>query len=344
MYPITNINHALDVATDWGIDPSATYPIKILCAPVMCTNSENFSYTANVDFSKFDLVLLSDIEYQSHRDIHHWINKSGIKNYLLAIGGYDSSVVLQLNEVYRPWWAFNLVNYNNAQPIENTNPQYIFDCLLGARRPHRDFAMLCLQQTKLIDSSIATYRDFFTGGIVDHQTQEFAEMFPECKLEFPYVSPNLDPAWEVDGTLDNSISYLVPWNIYQQCQYSIVCETLGTGGDFFMSEKTAKMMFAGRIFLMFSNQHFLKNLKNLGFETFHSVIDESYDNEPLDFARFDAVKEQMIWLSKQNYNQVFDRLKPVLIHNQHRILELQREKRKQMKEMFDYKLKSCLMR
>lgn len=344
MYPITNISHAIDVAADWGIDPSATYPIKILCAPVMCTDLENFSYTADVDFSQFDLVLLSDIEYQSHNDIQHWISKRGIKNYLLAIGGYDPSVVLQPNEIYRPWWAFNLVNFNQARPIENTNPQFVFDCLLGARRPHRDFAMLSLQQTTLIKSSIVTYRDFFLGNLVNNQTQEFANMFRGYKLEFPYVSPNLDPSWEVTDNLNNSISHLVPWNIYRQCRYSIVCETLGTGSDFFMSEKTAKVLLAGRIFLMFGNRHFLKNLKKLGFETFSSVIDEGYDDEELDYKRFRAVKHRMNWLRKQDYNQIFDKLKPVLAHNQNRLLELQQEKRKQMQDMLDHKLKSCLMR
>lgn len=338
MYTINNINQSFDVAADWGLDENNSYPIKILCVPALCTQVNNFAHQ-QINFTDYDLVIISDIEYFRQSEIHQWIKENNIKDYLLALGGLHPNTTLQSNEIYRPWWSFNLLKFNQLE-YSNCSPEFDFDCLLGARRPHRDFAMLAMQHTGLIDTSIVTYRDFFHGAQIDHQSQEFAGMFPEQTLNFPYVSPNLNPTWEINRPLNHSISPFVPWNIYHRCRYSIVCETLGTGDCFFMSEKTAKAMFAGRIFLMFSNRNFLKNLKELGFETFDSVIDESYDSNPLDFARFSAITEQMKWLSKQNYQHVVDKLSPVIKHNQNRLLELQKEKRHEMQRLLDYKLNS----
>ena len=338
MYPITNISHSFNVADDWGLDSQALYPIKIICVPALCTQAGHFAHQ-QVNFSDYDLVVISDIEYFRQREIHQWIKEAGIKNYVLALGGLHPETDLLPNELYRPWWSFNLLRFNQQQH-SNQEPCFDFDCLLGARRPHRDFAMLAMQQTGLIDTSIVTYRDFFQGAIVNHQNQEFADMFPDQTLNFPYVSPNLNPGWEVNSNLTRSISPFVPWNIYNRCRYSIVCETQGTGDAFFLSEKTAKAIFAGRVFLMFSNTNFLANLRKLGFETFGSVIDESYDSNPLDFERFTSVMEQMEQLSKQDYRQVMTKLQPVIEHNRNRLLDLQKEKRCEMQRLIDHKLNS----
>lgn len=342
MYPVTNLSHTFDVAADWGIDVNASYHIKIICVPAMCTQPGHFAYK-QIDFSKYDLVVISDIEYFRQREIHQWITESGITNYVLAIGGMHPETVLRPNELYRPWWSFNLIKYNQFQ-VNTQEPQFDFDCLLGARRPHRDFAMLAMQHTGLIDSSIVTYRDFFQGARVDHQSQEFAEMFPDLKLNFPFVSNNLDPRWEVDRKMDYSISPFVPWNIFNQCRYSIVTETLGTGDGFFMSEKTGKAVYSGRVFLMFSSCNFLSRFRSLGFETFGSVIDESYDNNPLDFARFTAVMEQMKFLSQQNYRSVMAKLQPVIDHNRNRLFELQLQSQQDMQKLLDHKLNSLRIR
>lgn len=336
MYPITNISRSFDVAADWGLH--GTYPIKIICAPAMCTKPGHFAYQ-QVDFSDYDLVVISDIEYFRQQEIHQWIQEQGIENYVLAIGGLHPETSLLPNELYRPWWSFNILGLNQPQHSDR-EPQFDFDCLLGARRPHRDFAMLAMQHTGLVNSSIATYREFFQGHTINLQNQEFADMFPAQSLNFPYVSPNLNPAWEVNRTLDHSISPFVPWEIYNRCRYSIVCETLGTGDCFFMSEKTAKALYAGRVFLTFSNCNFLAGLQHLGFETFGSVIDESYDRNPLDFERFTLIMEQMVELSKQDYHKVMSKLRPVTEHNRNRLFELQKEKRCEMQRLLDHKLNS----
>ena len=79
MYPVTNISHSFDVAADWGI--SGTYPIKIICVPAMCTRNGHFAYQ-QFNFSDYDLVVISDIEYFRQSEIHQWIKEEGIENDL----------------------------------------------------------------------------------------------------------------------------------------------------------------------------------------------------------------------------------------------------------------------
>jgi hypothetical protein len=148
------------------------------------------------------------------------------------------------------------------------------------------------------------------------------------------VSPHLDPAWEVAQNINNQISFIVPERIYQRTYYSILTETLGTGGGFFMSEKSIKALFAKRIFVLFGNQHHLKRLRDQGFQTFGSVIDESYDNSPLDFERFDLAMQQVVYLSQQDPVAVQNQLQSVLDHNHARLLEMVPEVKHQMQQLF----------
>jgi len=171
----------------------------------------------------------------------------------------------------------------------------------------------------MLDSNIVTYRDFFIGNVTNHQSQEFANLYPTTKLNFPYTSPNLKPEWEVSDQLSNSISSQIPYEIYKQCYYSVITETLGTGSTFFFSEKAAKAMFAQRLFVSFSNANYLRELRKLGFETFGDVVDESFDSDVLDFSRFARTVEQIKMLANENPKLVLEKVQYTLQHNHHQL-------------------------
>ena len=324
-----------DASADWNLDPSFSVDLetalaqslKIAVLPVFYNVEYDFAYNQklkDLDLSKFDLVLLSDIEYRTVSSISEWANQQGIKKYLLAVGGtHDHEVLDQSFMIYRPWWSYNLMRLNQYQDTNLENKPFLFDALLGARRPHRDYAMLSFQRTGLLDQSIVTYRDFFQGAQFDHHNEQITKKFNGIELIWPYVSENLDPSWEVSDQLTYSISPFVPWKIYQNSWYSVVCETNGVGRTFFMSEKTTKPLFARRLFLMFSTPNFLTNLKKLGFETFDTVVDESYDQVLEPITRFSMVQEQLKQLSLENPQAVYKKINPILEHNYHTLINLQ---------------------
>jgi hypothetical protein len=155
--------------------------------------------------------------------------------------------------------------------------------------------MLGLQQSGLLKQSIVTYRDLFVGHWIDQTPERVARLFGDTTLQYPYVSPHLTPAWEVKQNMDNSVSGLVPWEIYNRTWFSVVCETLGKDRVFLSAEKTAKCFQARRLFVVFAIQGFLQQYRDWGFETFGDVIDESYDAEPDDVVRWSQAFEQVQW-------------------------------------------------
>lgn len=347
LYPVYDpCKNVLDSAKDWGhgcLESTNDYdlvmrqPFKVAAVRVLFNEPNVYAYdpaVGNVDWSAFDLVLLSDQEYFTPSQVRSWAEKTGIKNYLFAAGGLTEGDPLDpAREIHRPHFVNVFLERNVYQDTSALSKPYMFDAMLGARRPHRDWAMLAMTRSGLLNSSVVTYRSGFPGEVIDSQSQEFAEKFQGTELLWPYVSPNLDPAWEVPN-VSNKISCVTPNGIYQNTWYTLTCETLSTGSTFYLSEKTVKAMFNKRIFVVFGPQNFLSNLKKLGFETFGSFIDESYDQEPLDDVRYTKAMLQVMrlaWLEDPVH--VHQTLQYVLDRNYERLHSLQVQYQWDMREM-----------
>ena len=331
-------------ATEWGFDyseivdlPTAlAQPTRIAILPVHYNNPKNFAYRSefdNLDLTLFDLVVFHDIEFRRQTELIEWIATTGVKNWLLCIGGLHANETLDPRTVYRPTWSFTFLQWTPPREDFPLERPFLFDSLCGARREHRDYVMLALLKSGLLDKSLATYRDIFVGNYFTKTPNRVKEEFPDQQLIWPYVSPNLDPAWEVKEQLDNSISGIAPWEIYNRCYYSILLETLCIGDCFLMAEKIGKCLYARRLFVHFGTAHWLEKLRLFGFQTFSSVLDESYDNINDDIKRWQAAFEQVKWLSNQNHTELLQKVKPILDHNHARLYAFRQEKFDEMRAM-----------
>jgi hypothetical protein len=290
----------------------------------------------NIDLRDFDLVLISDPEYFPLHQIREWIADHDWKNTALAIGGWrpDQPPLLD-TELYRPYYIRRFLDINNFQDTLTNSKPFVFEALLGARRPHRDYVMRALDRSGLLTQSIVTYRDCFPGALIDQSTQHVDSIFPVTPLQWPYVSPHLNTAWEVSAHINNQISFQSPTEIYRRCWYTINCETLGTGSGFFLSEKTIKAMYNARIFVVFAPQNFLRNLRDLhDFATFDGIIDESYDRESDDYRRYLLAMQQLFrlaWFEDPvlTYQCSQDRLQ----RNQQRLVEVENKRRWDMRDL-----------
>jgi hypothetical protein len=66
---------------------------------------------------------------------------------------------------------------------------------------------------------------------------------------------------------------------------------------------------------MIANRYSLAALRELGFQTFGSIIDESYDEIEGIYNRQMAAMEQIKWLCQQDQSSILGRCRDIVDHN-----------------------------
>ena len=105
---------------------------------------------------------------------------------------------------------------------------------------------------------------------------------------------------------------------YDNTHFSIVAETLVEAPEIFVTEKTFKPMAFYHPFVVMAQARHLKYLRDMGFETFDNLFDESYDNIEdwtqrlaalvATIKNFDPVPHNQLTLQKleHNHNRFYD--------------------------------------
>lgn len=193
-----------------------------------------------------------------------------------------------------------------------------FDALLGAQRIHRDFVFDWVNNHSLNDQVLMTYYNNIHTRLDNN---------PNFVMESEGVEiiPNLKFTHSIDQVLYYGhrlgVSCIVPLTVYNQTNYSLVAETNFENHYNFYTEKIVKPIMAKRLFVVASGQHYLKNLRNLGFLTFDGIIDESYDNEPDSYWRWTRAMEQVNWLCQQDPAQIITAAEHIVEHNRNLMFE-----------------------
>lgn len=187
-------------------------------------------------------------------------------------------------------------------PLKN-NPVYYFDALLGHRKPHRDVVYSGVQNNYLQQKVLMSYFGVDKKWSPGHNYDE--HIFTANNSQFQLT---------INGQPGPIASILLPWKIYNQSWFSIITESFIHCN--LLSEKTAKPLLGKRLFVFFGVQYALKFLRSIGFKTFDSVIDESYDAEPDNQKRWSMAFEQVKYLCEQDPAEIYKKILPVLEHNQ----------------------------
>jgi hypothetical protein len=248
----------------------------------------NMSFTDFVDSINYDNVyLFSDV-------VFNYTPNTNIKNIVSWFIGTDNFYVTQ------SWAKQRMVQLDNVLQHHNTFSQrpMMFDCLLGGQRLHRDVIQTCYEKSQHRSKILFSYykdHNNITQGIWDDDVDQF------------------------QGS--NVSRYaLLPLNVYNQSFYSVVAETITENKYNQYTEKVAKPIIAGRPFVAFAGQHYLSNLRQLGFRTFESVVDQSYDSIANMHQRMIAAWAQVEWLCAQDPAHIYRELHDVLQHNRQHFL------------------------
>ena len=224
-----------------------------------------------------------------------------------------------------PWmdWFINTVgHYKNNRLLDQLTPYDVktkmFDILLGQPKPHRYLVQNYVKSMKLEDHVIMTML----------QDNNFSPIKEQNKTNWLW-EPGVDSHDTLRGTITTvnyqgnnmSLSQVIPFSIYNQTAYTVITETNYDNHYSFYTEKIVKPILAERLFVVFSGQYYLRNLRSLGFKTFDGIIDESYDAVEDCDLRFAKACDQIQNLISQPQEDVFAKIRPITKHNKRVMLE-----------------------
>lgn len=240
-------------------------------------------------------------------------NKLCLRNELIhdfRIHVWDSAVYDHNRfHAYLPWfdWAtsanikLGLINQLTDPLI--ARPRYLFDCVMGQSKRHREY----------LYAQICDYDYIKTNTLLNYLGRGHTYQ-PAAEYDAPVVTNNMSLyGWQND--LRSPTYAIIPYKIYNQSWFSLVTESRDHNNGL-ITEKLAKPLLSRRVFVLFGAHHHLRDLRRLGFQTFAPVIDESYDEiedcETRWASAWQAVKE----LAEQDPCVIWEKLRPIAIHNQ----------------------------
>lgn len=121
---------------------------------------------------------------------------------------------------------------------------------------------------------------------------------------------------DVDENEKGGIVNFINKDHYSQSYFSLITETETETDCLFITEKTYKAILASHPFIILGNPGILKSLRSMGYKTFPSLFDESYDDETNTKTRI-----QMILKEVQKFKELNTREKESLIAEQNHIVE-----------------------
>ena len=245
------------------------------------------------------------------------------KKIIVSNGPWDKSLFdydFEYDVVVYPYWLMSYSTYltsthtinfyqlDKHQPV----PAKHFNCLVGVSRPERDYLVSQLVDKGLVDNNIISYKGNFTGN--GYASWAFADpwhhLFSGDYTKYRELElHNADSAdlkflktsqWEDYSNFE--LPYGMPWSgrehilpvtIFNDSEFSLVVETSVFNKNFHPTEKTIRNFLLKKPFIVFSSQHFVQYLHELGFRTFGEVIDESYDNIECPRQRCDAILHEV---------------------------------------------------
>lgn len=227
---------------------------------------------------------------------------------------------------------------------------YKFLFLNGRARPHRKYLYErfriagLLQQSlwTMLDSrpSINRYLKLHHDGInlmarsSNHQWLPAQYEFSRYKNSSISVEPASGSYVKVE-LFDKEWGeiYLEP-AAYIDTYFSLVTETVFDYPYSFFTEKIAKPLAMGHPWIVASSPGFYRDLKNLGFQTFGNIIDESFDEIDNHQDRMDRVFDIVHDLCQQDLIAFLHQCEPACHHNQQLLLEFASRSRGQFPQRF----------
>lgn len=260
-------------------------------------------------------------------DANQISSKNGISFDSIVFVNGNLKIVDNKNHVYINFWEsiiehfqynFNGLTDDLIKNICGSNlRKNKFICL--QRRPHSHRIATFVDLYNLRNDGILTLGIGDTPDVFKKDFEYFSDKFPEKIKGLKKLKHLLPYEYDVDlqknnPTHDDNVEKYI--NSYLH----IVSETyfFNKNNRLFFSEKIFKPVLYMQPFVLFSETGSLEAFRNLGFKTFPSIIDESYDEIINDKQRYETALlsiKKFISQDKKEIHQQIRSILPDLIHN-----------------------------
>jgi hypothetical protein len=181
-------------------------------------------------------------------------------------------------------------------------------------------------QNKFLMSFTPKFFEYIGGFLYDYENQLRDMGFWE---EYQHVKSLEERKVDYDTTLSISGYGYEDITPYKKSVISLISDTIFFKKQGFISEKIFKPIMYFQPFLIAGPPHYLKAIREMGFETFDGFIDESYDTEWDDMKRLEMITAEIKRICNIPIEELKIQLKeiePKLIHNQIKLLTHDYEK------------------
>lgn len=267
-------------------------------------------------------------DQKSTEDYHQWcLSNQILEEKLLVI---PSTVLFHYVKRHVDKHNIN-ITFDEILAIKtNSPPKYLFDCFMLRPRPHRILNYLHLLNSKLITFGNIGMQNIFEWNELSYFCSP--ENLNKFKLPVDIIDrmQGTSTMSKIEHTNhQNNLKYSdyaerILTSMYENSWVTQVVETTFFDHEsLFISEKSIKPMTYMQPFVTLGSKGTLNYLKKLGFQTFHPIIDESYDEEENEGERLAKIMVELTKI-KNHPNKIFwlKSLEPVLTHNYRMFKEL----------------------
>jgi hypothetical protein len=296
--------------------------VKDMSPAVYCYDQEplNYEFYQNAEFSGLDTPGVRE-----HLSKHNIVfPKSNLKIFHLT-NIYDKALLLHSElrsnqvEKYRQdnfipvyYWSHAIIArdwFRFAEHIEQhksrtgRKPFLIYNRAWSGTREYRLKFVDLLIENNLQDSCQVTFNPIEPQDGIHYKDHKFTreEFKPEHALENYFKPTNATSSCSADFDL----------NDYNHSDFEIVLETLFDDSRLHFTEKILRPIACGHPFIVVGPKGSLQYLRQYGFQTFGTIIDESYDTIEDPVMRLEAIMKVMKTIANWTDEQRLDRIEIV---------------------------------
>ena len=201
------------------------------------------------------------------------------------------------------------IEYESGTFSEDVNPfKFTHDHFGSYWYKKYDFLYLNKQPRR---HRVSLYNKLLEENVLSNSLYTFIGLKSPVRLskehELPWVDANNYPMMGMDQDITEQP--------YVDTVCSIVSETNDNDTDVFMTEKIWKPIIAQQVFVVHGNHLYLQKLREIGFKTFGSYFDESYDLENNKDKKIDAIVSLCKHLKTVNWQDIYQQTIALRQHN-----------------------------